>query len=692
MTPNTLLDLLKSEANINPEKLAYCFLSRGGQKDSLTYEMLWEKTKRLAGHLEEAVGHSQIAILLLPSNNVFLITLLACFHRGIIAVPAYPPKAKDLNNRLMSIINDCSPNIILSTSDILYNIKKNFSSDNQLNLINHFAVDTAITTPKAAPPVKSLASDIAFLQYTSGSILLPKGVMVSHGNLISNLKMISDSFQLKPSDIHVSWLPLFHDMGLICGLLLGIYARNPVVFMGSSDFVRSPICWLKTISEWKGTVSAAPNFAYDMSCHRINDKDIDSLDLSSWRIAINGSEPVRQETIQRFTNKFTSCGFSKEAFYVGYGMAEATLFISGKTCNTNNEVMYLDRAAFRDHQIIPVSHKSKAAVAVVQCGHGNWGDQIMLIVDLESNQALPPYAIGEIWVQGSHVTHGYYNNEKATNCTYAAMTTDGKGPFLKTGDLGFLDQKENLYITGRLKDLIIINGQNFYPQDIEQVAENSHEDIVINASAAFGNNDQSKIILVAEIARQKRNLTKFQTIAKNVIDNIAKKIGVSLSECVLIQYRSLPKTSSGKIQRKKTQSMFEKRTLNVVYHHIISKGVSPIQDNLVDEESLEKKLMNYCSYWIGAIIKCDPNEVDLEAPLLSFGLDSLNIVDFSYGIQKIVKSDIDNVLFYEAQSINHLISLIISSKLPPDRHQLNGIREENNNAASDNKKVFIPKF
>lgn len=633
-TKNTILDVLYESADKTPETIIYRFLQSESQQDVLTYEMLLKNVRRLAGHLGSLTAASECALILLPSGTPYLVSLLACFNQGVIAVPAYPPRPNLSMTRLLSIIEDCKPTIILSTSDILSKMKSDFPLEHPLHQITQIAVDVALTIPKEPNARAILATDIAFLQYTSGSTSTPKGICVTHTNLLTNLEMLYQVMQLGPNDIHVSWLPLFHDMGLIAGVLLGLYAHNPVIFMSPSDFVRYPMKWLQAISTWKATVSGGPNFAYDLCCQRIKDEALTGIDLSGWRVAYNAAEPIRIETLEKFKQKFSVCGFNRKSFLPAYGMAETTLIVSG-SMEEETQVLYADRFKLAQDIVVPVSNDAENAIAVVQCGHTRWADQIVKIVEPISSKERPAFEVGEIWVKGSHVTHGIYKNPNATQELYEGETAEGDKFFLKTGDLGFFDEHANLYITGRLKDLLIINGQNYYPNDIEKIAEHSHPDLVLNGSGAFMTSTNAGIGIAVEVSRNAQALDDagFQEIVKNIIHHVSQEAQVSLSECVLLKNRALPKTSSGKVQRQKVRAMLLNNELEVLWRYQVD--LEPEQQMHFDLpicENLETKISAYCRYWISVRIKCRPDEISLDQSLLSFGLDSLNIMDLLSGI------------------------------------------------------------
>lgn len=424
------------------------------------------------------------------------------------------------------------------------------------------SISPKLSTKWEKPDIQ--ANTIAFLQYTSGSTGKPKGVVVTHDNIIYNQRMIQAGFSHSEKTIFVGWLPLFHDMGLIGNVLQPLYLGIPCILMPPEAFLLKPVRWLKAISRYQATTSGGPNFAYDL-LNQIPPEQLEGIDLSSWDIAYCGAEPLRAKTIQQFIEKFKPYGFRPEAFYPCYGMAETTLFVSGGQKTEQAIVQDIDADRLAQNQAVLVTSSDREAQQVVSCGK-TWLGQQIIIADPHTFTQCPDGQIGEIWISGNNVCKGYWNNPEATEKTFQAyLKNNPSQPFLRTGDLGYILEGE-LFVTGRLKDLIIIRGRNYYPQDLELTVEQSHPALRINAGAAFvvEQDNEDRLIIAHEVERTYlRNLNQ-----KEVIDavrlEISRQHNLQVHQVLLLRTGSIPKTSSGKIQRYACRTGFLQGNLNVV--------------------------------------------------------------------------------------------------------------------------------
>jgi acyl-CoA synthetase (AMP-forming)/AMP-acid ligase II len=404
---------------------------------------------------------------------------------------------------------------------------------------------------------------LVFLQFTSGSTGDPKGVMVSHGNLLHNFQMLQQGFGNPDSLCMVTWLPFFHDWGLIGCLLYPLYLeRMSCIFFDPSAFLYKPLRWLQAISRYRANVSCAPNFAYELCLQNIEPEDLPDLDLNSWEVAMVGSEPVRSNTLEAFSAYFAPCGFRKSTFYPSYGLAEATLFVTGGPKANPPLYLTLDRTALEKHQVQPATPSTALPThTLVSAGRLALTQQV-IIVNPDTQIPCRPEEIGEIWIAGPSVTQGYWRQTEATAATFLARL-DGSSPFLRTGDLGFLWQGE-LFVTGRSKDIIILAGRNYYPQDIESSVEHSHPSLRPNCGTAFSIevNGSEHLAIVQEL-----NYGPKPDLAQ-VIGNIQKAVarghGIFASAIVIVKPGSVPKTSSGKIKRRGCQQLFLHRQLDIL--------------------------------------------------------------------------------------------------------------------------------
>jgi acyl-CoA synthetase (AMP-forming)/AMP-acid ligase II len=406
--------------------------------------------------------------------------------------------------------------------------------------------------------------DIAFLQYTSGSTSSPKGVMVSHGNLLENLRMIRGALGTTPSSTCVCWIPLYHDMGLILNALASLYAGANCVLMAPGGFMQRPLTWLRAIHLYRAEVAGAPNFAFDLCLSRFREDQAEGLDLSSWRVAYNAAEPVRADTFEQFAEKFAPYGLDRTALCAFYGLAEATVLVSGGRPTRSPVTRTLSRASLQHHQIAePASDADR--YTVIGCGQAVTGEQLA-IVDPQTQRELGENYIGEIWVSGPNVAQGYWKNATATRDTFQAVIEGRASVWLRTGDLGFLDEDGELFVTGRIKDLIIIRGVNHYPQDIENTAQSSHPALRRDCGAAFAAadaNGNEMLVIVHEVERAQRHRLDVNDVLGAIREAVVNEHEIAVGVVVLVRPGALPKTTSGKVQRNLTRVLWQKKALDI---------------------------------------------------------------------------------------------------------------------------------
>lgn len=563
----TLIDLLRVRALHQANQRAFTFLQDGEtESDSLTYQQLDKQAQAIAATLQSLGATGEQALLLYPSGLEFITAFFGCLYAGVVAVPVYPPRRNQNMSRLEAIASDTQAKIALTTRSVLGNIKSRFTENPELSGLCLLATDN-IAGEEASnwQEPKVSGNTLAFLQYTSGSTGTPKGVMVSHGNLLHNERMIDQAFQHTDKTIYVSWLPLFHDMGLIGNVLQSLYVGVPCILMPPVAFLQKPIRWLKAISRYKATTSGGPNFAYHLCVRKIKPEQLASLDLSSWELAFNGAEPVRAETLEHFANKFAVCGFRREAFYPCYGMAETTLFVSGGLKTDPPRVYCAEERSVEQNTVLAAKGDGEGSRKIVSCGW-SWLNQKVVIVEPESRSLCPAGFVGEIWVSGSSIAQGYFNRPLDTEQTFNAyIANTGEGPFLRTGDLGFLLDGE-LFVTGRIKDVIIIRGQNHYPQDIELTVQNSHQALRMDCGAAFmvEYKGKERLVIVQEVERSYLKKLDVNEVVGNVCQAVTAQHALQVDAVVFVKTGSIPKTSSGKIQRHACRTAFLNGSLNIV--------------------------------------------------------------------------------------------------------------------------------
>ena len=487
-------------------------------------------------------------------------------YAGVVAVPAYPPRRNQSVERLRAIVNNSKAKEVLTTTSVWNNLEHHFAHVPELSSLHWLATDNIAgnQVPTWQPPAIE-SNSLAFLQYTSGSTGAPKGVMVSHGNLLHNSELIYQGFGHSPQSTGIIWLPMYHDMGLIGGVIQPLYGGFPVVLLSPLTFLQKPLRWLEAISRYQGSTSGGPNFAYDLCLRKISPEQCAGLDLSSWSVAFSGAEPVRADTLEQFAERFAPCGFRPEAFYPCYGMAETTLFVSGGAKQAPPVIEHVDTAALKQGQAV-VASPSETTQALVGCGRSA-SDQSLVIADPQTKSACAPGQVGEIWVAGASVTQGYWQQPDKTGETFSAyLSNSGQGPFLRTGDLGFINAHGELFVTGRLKDVIVIRGRNHYPQDIEATVERAHPSVRPHCSAAFAVEieGQERLVVVAEVERRSRHCLDVAQVAGDVRQAISAQHGLQAQAVVFIKTGNIPKTSSGKIQRSTCRAKFLQETLAVV--------------------------------------------------------------------------------------------------------------------------------
>jgi acyl-CoA synthetase (AMP-forming)/AMP-acid ligase II len=564
---STWVDLLSYRAQNQSDKTAYTFLQDGEtEAGRLTYKELDRLARAIAKQLQSLDATGSRALLLYPPGLEFIAAFFGCLYAGVVAVPAYPPRRNQNISRLQAIVSDAQAAVALTTTSELTNIERRFAQNRELAALRWLVTDKIASNLASDWQEPTVSRDtLAFLQYTSGSTGTPKGVMVSHGNLLHNSALIHKCFEHTPNSQGVIWLPLYHDMGLIGGVLQPLYGGFPVALMSPVDFLQKPFRWLQAISRSKSTTSGGPNFAYDLCVRKITPEQRSCLDLSSWEVAFTGAEPVRAQTLEQFAAAFEPCGFRREAFLPCYGMAETTLIVSGGLKTSPPVVRQIHGVALEENRVVAAASQQEATRTIVGCGQSLL-DQKIVIVDPESLTPCPADKVGEIWVSGPSVAHGYWNRpEETKQIFYAYLADTREGRFLRTGDLGFLQNGE-LFITGRIKDVIIIRGQNHYPQDIELTVEKSHPALRPSCGAAFTVEvkGSERLVVVQEVERSYLRKLDVNEVVGNIRASVAAEHALQVYATVLVKTGSIPKTSSGKIQRHACRAGFLAGSLNVV--------------------------------------------------------------------------------------------------------------------------------
>lgn len=566
--PDSFLDIVRYRVADRPEKAAYTFLRHTGKEVSshtvVSYESLHLAAQSIAARLQSLERTGKRALLLYPPGLEFIQAFLGCLYAGVVAVPANPPRRNHKLTRLHSIVKDAEATLVLTVDSQLSVIQRQFNNALGFNHLQWLATDTIDKQLADEWQVPHLSTDhLAFLQYTSGSTGAPKGVMVSHGNLLHNEQVIRESFGHTQASLVLGWLPVFHDMGLVGNILQPLYMGCSCILFSPTDFLQQPIRWLQAISDYRVTTSGGPNFAYDLCTQKISEDDLSHLDLSSWELAFCGAEPIRGETLSQFIHKFAPYGFDRRAFFPCYGMAETTLMVSGGPKEIQPKILEVDTEALSRHQVQGVQAGMVSDTRVlVSCGAVH-SDLKVVIVDPNTHLPCSPNRVGEIWVAGPSVALGYWQQPEATDKSFqACLDATGEGPFLRTGDMGFLYQDE-LFVTGRLKDILIVRGQNYYPQDIELTVEQSNPALRSSSGAAFiaEIKSTSQLVIVQEVERSYLRRLDRQEVIGDIRQAVVAEHGLLAAEIILVKPGKVPKTSSGKIQRYACCAAFLKGSL-----------------------------------------------------------------------------------------------------------------------------------
>ncbi|MEA5506597.1 amino acid adenylation domain-containing protein [Halotia wernerae UHCC 0503] len=678
---NSLVELLRYRAVNQSDKQAFTFLVNGSQESDLTYQELDAQARAIAVALKNITITGERVLLLYPPGLEFIAAFFGCLYAGVIAVPAYPPRQNKSLSRLQSVVADAQATVALTTTTALSNIQGQLTNLTNLQSLQWLATDdinTDLANSWQQPQINS--DSLAFLQYTSGSTGMPKGVMVSHGNLLQNLASIHQCFGHSPSSQGVIWLPPYHDMGLIGGVLEPLYGGFPVTLMSPVDFLQKPFQWLEAISRYKATTSGGPNFAYDLCVRKITPEQREILDLSSWEVAFNGAEPIRAETLAKFAETFATCGFRASSFYPCYGMAETTLIVAGGVKTKPPVLTSIDGKALLENRVISASTKNDYIQTFVSSGQ-NIENHEIVIVHPEKLQRCSHDEVGEIWVRGASVTQGYWQKAEETQATFYAYLADTKeGPFLRTGDLGFLQNGE-LFVTGRLKDLIIVRGRNYYPQDIESTVEKSHPALKSSSSAAFSIdiNGQEQLVVACEVERQYLRKLDGDAIAKNILKAVGEEHELQVHTILLLKTGSIPKTSSGKIRRRACRAGFMAGDLNIVWDWSKNpENKSEFRNLLTDVDSLKQQIQDKkqekeaikvspeldsirvkLRHIVANLLQIDFAEVDIHQPLMAMGADSLVLAEAAEAVENWFGINIElRQLFEELTTLDALANYI----------------------------------
>jgi len=658
----TISQLIAEKAKSIGDQQALIYLPQGEEEsERLTYAELDQRARQIAAHLKEHGLIGERVLLLQPPGIGYVTAFLGCIYAGVIAIPTYPPRKNRHSLRLANIVADAQARAILTIESSVEQIKSYFSDEGiSLDII---ATDICNQLPLSDWINDSITKQsLAYLQYTSGSTGTPKGVMVHHQHVIHNCAIYSDAVELEEYQYCVSWLPLFHDMGLVQGIMLPLFRNGTAVFMQPATFIQKPIRWLRAISDYRARMSGCPNFGYNLCVQKITSEQCDGLDLSTWQVATNGAEPVLPATLDEFTTAFSSYGFTPDAFNPSYGMAEATLFVSCGRPTEKPMIIHIDKESLGQNKIVLCKANDPNAYSIVGCGLIR-RDPIIRIVNPDSRTCCSTGQVGEIWIAGESVCSGYWQREAESDETFAAkLSEDPEHQFLRTGDLGFIFDGQ-LFITGRLKDILIIRGANHYPQDIENTVEKLHPALKVGGwGAAFSviEEGEERLVIAQEVERSHRHNFNADELVEIIRQEIADVHGLDVYAIVFLKPGGLPKTSSGKIQHKSCREAFLSNTLPSLAQW---RQTEPIYKRARQAWRHSSQIEAWLCRTLSTRLNIATESVDVTAPLASFGLSSVRIVELSGELAEWLGKDISPTLLYDYPSIEAISQHLAGKKV-----------------------------
>lgn len=580
-----IVERMRRHAQARADDIAFTFVREDGRDTSLSHAALAARSEALAARLAQLgpkAAPGERALLLYAPGLEFVVAFFACLRAGLVAVPAPLPR-RHAAQRLDALLRDADPGLILSTADAAPLLAPVLAGP-QPRLV---CTDTLEQDAAHVAPLARDVPDLAFIQYTSGSTSVPRGVEVGHANLAANVDMIGAAFGFDASSVMVSWLPPFHDMGLVGSIVAPATIGFRSVLMAPATFLRHPERWLQAIAAYGATCAGAPDFAWDLCARRVGDEHKAGLDLGRLEVAYNGAEPVRAATLRRVREAFAGCGLRPEALFPCYGLAENTLLVAGGPGARPPRVVEVSQARLEAGQVRDAAPNDPDARALVSCGPPAPGVRL-LAVDPASRRQAGAGRVGEIWIAGPAVARGYRGASAASRDTFGARLADGSGPWLRSGDLGFLRDGE-LYVTGRLKDIVIVNGRNIYPQDVEALVEETAGFLEPNRCAVFGLEEgaqpgqsggeaggHERLAIVAEADRRMvrlarrgasdgASIARLDALAQRIRTAVASRFGTAVELLAFVRPGSFPRTSSGKVQRARCKTLALRGELDVVY-------------------------------------------------------------------------------------------------------------------------------
>jgi amino acid adenylation domain-containing protein len=638
LKPGSFVDLLRWRGVNQVDKRAFTFLGNGEtEAGHLCFGELDRRARAIGARLQAQNARGARVLLLFPSGLDYIAAICGCLYAGAIAVPVPLPQLSQSLQRIQAIARNSEATCALTTSLILASVKPLITKASELvelESLKWLAVDTSESIESDWHEPDVAGDTVAFLQYTSGSTGRPKGVIINHNNLLQQSYQLSRIFLYEAKTSCVTWVPMYHNSGLFGVVLQVIYGGFPAAFMPPISFLERPARWLEAITRYKATVSAGPNFAYDLCVSQVPQEIRETLDLSSWDTAVNSSEPIRTKTLDRFVEAFGPCGFRREAFFPCYGLTESTLIVSGGPKWSELAVQTVKTAALENNLIVEASREQNDVKELVSSGQVLPSEKV-IIVNPETLAECAPREVGEIWVKGPCVAQGYWHRPNATEDTFHCfLANTGEGPFLRTGDLGYLQDRQ-VFVTGRLKDLIIVRGRNHYPQDIELTVAQCHVSLRPGFGAAFSveEDDEERLVVVQEV--KIADETKVPEVIEAIRQAIARAHGIQVYGLALVEENSILKTYSGKIQRSACRAAYLNQSLAVLkeWHLNTTPEQRRSPAEFTNTERTVEEVESWLTNMLASKIGIEASQIDRNRPITQYGLDSIGAIELMHGIE-----------------------------------------------------------
>ena len=640
--PKTLVEMLRRNAQRQPDDVAYIYLADGETDERpITWGQLQVRARQVGAALLARGLSGQRALLVYPAGLDFLESFFGCMEAGVVAVPSELPEARRLTRalpRLQALIADSGARAVLTTAEAAPGLDALCAGEVELLRTDR------MVEPAAGPAVEIAPSQLAFLQYTSGSTAHPRGAMLSHRSLAADLDLLSRPLHMRPGGAgSVFWVPLHHDMGLVGHVLLGLFVARRALFLSPDAFLARPMRWLEAVSRHRARLSGCPNFAYDWCARVATPADVAALDLSHWDLAVSGAEPIRPATLEAFARTFAPAGFRRDAQTACYGLAEVGVFLTGSRPEARPCVDRFEARTLEEGEAVP----DEGGRPLVGCG-SSWGEQDLRIVDPNTFVEQPRGRVGEVWVRGPHVGEGYWDKPEQTEATFGARLAGGGGPYLRTGDLGFV-RGEELYFTGRLKDALILRGRTIAPHDVEATIER-HRAVRRGGTAAFcvDLGDREEVVLAAELRGRGEAVEDGDAVCAELLEAVVEEHRVPVYAVVLLRPGELPRTTSGKTRRLACRTLFQlggwKELARLVvrreHEALEPSGSARARTMALPRSQRRSSVVAQVLAEVAGLCGLPAQALGEDVPLTRYGVDSLGAVWLQHRVEHLFGVDV----------------------------------------------------